>query len=66
MHWAQMSCAIALLSGCATTNSSGYCDIASPIYFDTTATIDWLAENDPQFLRSTITANETWDRLCGS
>lgn len=55
---------IALLAGCAKTIDGNYCDIADPVYFNTQETIDWLAENDPRFLRDTITNNEIYDRLC--
>jgi hypothetical protein len=52
------------LGGCAKTIDGSYCDISEPVYFNTQNTIDWLAENDPVFLRDTIIRNEIWSKLC--
>ena len=64
MRWATMLCASALLAGCAATSGGSYCDIASPIYFDTDETVIWLSRNDSTLLRDIIIGNETWAALC--
>lgn len=51
------------LAGCATTTSN-YCDIATPLYFDSEQTVDYLSQNDEVLLREIVIANETWERLC--
>lgn len=56
---------IGLLAGCTTTHGGSYCDINKPVYFSAQATVDWLAENDPQFLRNIVINNETYAGLCG-
>jgi len=53
----------ALASGCAKINDS-YCDIASPLYFDTSVTIQWLSEHDPSLLREIVIHNEQVQGLC--
>jgi len=55
---------LALLAGCAATTDS-YCDIASPILFDTQRTIEWLARNDLGLLTDVIVHNEQVSGLCG-
>ena len=57
-------CASALLAGCAASNGGSYCDIASPIYFDTDDTVIWLSQNDSTLLRAIILGNSTWEALC--
>ena len=57
-------CASVLLAGCAASNGGSYCDIASPIYFDTDNTVIWLSQNDSTLLRDIIIGNETWAALC--
>ena len=57
-------CALALLAGCAASNGGSYCDIASPIYFDSDSTVIWLSDNDSTLLRDIIISNETWAALC--
>lgn len=53
-----------LASGCAKTSGS-YCDIASPLYFDSDEVVTFLAENDDKLLREIVIANEQWAELCG-
>jgi hypothetical protein len=51
------------MSGCA--KSDGYCDIASPLYFDTDETVSWLLRNDRTLLVDITVHNETTKRICG-
>ena len=51
-------------TGCAPTTSGDFCDIASPLYFESGEVVDWLAENDERLLREIVVANETWAALC--
>ena len=53
----------ALVSGCVTTTDS-YCDIASPLYFNTLVTVEWLNDNDPSLLREIVIHNEQVQKLC--
>lgn len=54
-----------LLSGCgATIAGDTYCDIASPLYFDSMKTAEWLIEHDRKLLTDIIINNETHERLC--
>ena len=63
--WIRTLCALGLLSGCAVTSpSADYCDIASPLYFDQMATVDWLEDNDALLLRGVVVHNEQHDKLC--
>lgn len=62
MRWIILLCASALVSGCA--NPGNYCDIASSIYFGSDDTVEWLAHNDEDLLRSVVGHNETRARLC--
>lgn len=55
----------ALASGCAQTTTGDYCDIASPLYFESDDVVTWLSENDNMLLREIVIANETWAELCG-
>lgn len=55
---------IVLTSGCAKITADTYCDIASPHYFGSDATVDWLMRNDKQFLVDNLVHNETFDKLC--
>lgn len=57
--WIATLCAAALLSGCEKPTNGDFCDIAAPMYFDTDATVDWLAYNDPALLRALVAYNET-------
>ena len=52
-----------LVSGCVKSADS-YCDIASPLYFDTSVTIQWLSEHDPSLLRGIVIHNEQVQGLC--
>jgi len=65
MRWATTLCASALLAGCAATSGGNYCDIASPILFDTQRTVEWLARNDLRLLTDVIVHNEQVSGLCG-
>ena len=53
----------ALASGCVKSSDS-YCDIASPLYFDTSVTVQWLSEHDPSLLREIVIHNEQVQGLC--
>lgn len=64
MRLMNMLCVGLALAGCAATNGSSYCDIASPIYFDTDDTVIWLSQNDSTLLRDIIIWNQTWAALC--
>jgi len=55
---------IGLLSGCETTRTDGYCDIASLMHFDGQHVVDWLMVNDRKLLEGIVTHNEVTDRLC--
>ena len=52
-----------LLAGCAQT-SGNYCDIASPLYFDSNEVVDYLSQKDENLLRDVVIHNETWQELC--
>jgi len=54
-----------LVTGCAKTTTGNYCDIASPLYFDSDEVVTFLAENDVMLLREIVIANEQWTALCG-
>lgn len=60
--WATLSCVAGLLSGCVTTDS--YCTIAAPMYFGSSDTIAWLAENDTALLTDIVVHNEQRESLC--
>lgn len=51
-------------AGCVKIGDS-YCDIASKLYFDDNATVDWLLQNDRSLLVDIIVHNETNTRICG-
>jgi len=58
-----MLCATLLAAGCAApTNSGNYCDIAEPIWWDTTEQLD--ATPTP-ILRQIVEHNEIVQKLCG-
>ena len=54
---------LALLAGCVKSNDS-YCDIASPLYFNTSVTVQWLSEHDPSLLREIVIHNTQVQGLC--
>ena len=56
---------IALTSGCGLRlQTSSYCEIAAPMYFDTDKTVEWLAAHDRGLLVDVLVNNETWERVC--
>lgn len=55
----------ALTSGCAQTTSGNYCDIASPLYFESEEVVKYLSHNDSILLREIVIHNETQRKLCG-
>jgi hypothetical protein len=57
---------VGLNAGCATLTTDSYCDIASPLYFDTEQTVSWLLQNDHTLLVDIIVHNETNRRICGT
>ena len=52
-----------LVGGCATTTSN-YCDVASPLYFGSEETIQYLVKHDRPLLSDIVAHNETTERLC--
>jgi len=44
--------------------ANSYCDIASPLYFDSMQTAEWLMENDRKLLTDIVINNETHEKLC--
>jgi hypothetical protein len=52
------------LAGCANLEANSYCDIASPLYFDSLKTAEWLIEHDRKLLTDIVINNETHERLC--
>lgn len=56
---------LALSAGCVRITTDSYCDIASPLYFDTDDTVSWLLRNDKALLIDIIVHNETTARICG-
>ena len=59
-----MACCGVLISGCARITGDTYCDIASPLYFDSEATPEWLLKHDRDLLVDIVVHNETNERLC--
>jgi hypothetical protein len=54
----------ALLGGCGTATTDTYCDVAAPVYFERSATVDWLLENDKPLVTEIVVHNETYERTC--
>ena len=52
------------LAGCVKVGTNSYCDIASPLYFDSLKTAEWLIEHDRKLLTDIVINNETHERLC--
>lgn len=61
--WTTLACLTVLLAGCGMTVNS-YCDIASPLLFDSQKTVDWLLRNDRALLVEIIVHNEQNTRIC--
>lgn len=61
--WTTLVCLTALLAGCGMTTNS-YCDIASPLLFDSQKTVDWLLQHDRALLVDIIVHNEQNKRIC--
>lgn len=51
-------------AGCVKVTANSYCDIASPLYFDSTKTPEWLIEHDLKLLTGIVINNETHEGLC--
>jgi len=62
-RWMILTLLIAPISGCVTTTGS-YCDITSPLLFDSQRTVDWLLRNDRALLVEIIIHNEQNKRIC--
>jgi hypothetical protein len=63
--WTTAVSLTALVSGCGTTISGdSYCDITSPLLFDSQRTVDWLVANDRALLVDVIVHNEIHGELC--
>lgn len=58
-----LALASVLASGCASVTANSYCDIVSPMYFGSDATVDWLLRNDRKLLVDIVVNNETHERL---
>lgn len=56
---------IGLTAGCARITADTYCDVASPIYFTGTESIDLLMREDKDLLVDVMIHNETHERICG-
>ena len=54
-----------LTSGCAKITADTYCDVASPIYFTGSDSIDLLMREDKELLVDVMIHNETHERICG-
>lgn len=55
--WIATVSSVVLLSGCDVPTGD-FCDIANHLYFNTSQTVDWLAENDEALLRGIVIHNE--------
>ena len=62
--WTTAALLIVPLAGCAKVGANSYCDIASPLYFESMKTAEWLMENDRKLLTDIVINNETHERLC--
>ena len=62
-RWMILTLLIAPISGCGMTTNS-YCDITSPMLFDSQRTVDWLLRNDRALLVDIIVHNEQNTRIC--
>ena len=49
------------VTGCATVKSGNYCDVASPIYFDSEQQV---RETPPSIQRQVRDHNRKWSELC--
>jgi len=56
---------VVLSAGCGPRMSSGgYCDLAAPLLFGDTETVEWLNANDRRLLEDIVVHNETHEALC--
>ena len=53
----------ALVAGCGAIDGD-YCALATPIYMQDEATVDWLISNDRLMLVDVLIHNETNARVC--
>jgi len=53
-----------LASGCAKISGDTYCDLTSPIIFDSDEVVDYLIQRDKKLLRDIIIHNETHKKVC--
>jgi len=53
-----------LISGCAKISGDTYCDLASPMYFDSQETIEYLLHQDKDLLLDVLIHNETHQKVC--
>lgn len=65
VHLTTLSFLTGLLGGCGTVTTNSYCDLTTPLYFDTQKTTDWLLKNDRHLLADIVVGNETYARVCG-
>lgn len=54
----------ALLSGCVSTTTDSYCDVASILYFKNSGVVSDLLDADRDLLAAITAHNETYFRLC--
>lgn len=59
-----MSCATALLAGCAGGLTDSYCSVASPIQFSDADVIDYLMTEDRRLIEQIVAHNETIGEVC--
>lgn len=59
----QMLCVPVLVSGCVKPQGN-YCDLASPIYFESEAAIRDIYASDPNVLQRIVAQNEVYARMC--
>jgi hypothetical protein len=52
------------LAGCVKVGANSYCDIATPLYFDSMKISEWLIEHDRKLLTDIVINNETHANLC--
>jgi len=60
-RWTILLCAAVLAAGCAAPNSGNYCDIATPIWWDSTEDLDATPD---AIVRQIVEHNETVLTLC--
>jgi hypothetical protein len=62
--WTTLTSCSLLVSGCAKISGDTYCDLTSPLIFDSDEVVDYLIESDTKLLRDIIIHNETHEKVC--